>query len=104
MDNVYRRDHEMPYISDEAVMAQQKGIKKAIREYNEAMPFEPEKGMECLERAGIKHKKNVYFEPPFHCEYGSHIEAGENFYPMRRKTPCFSYEDIRRVHRIYASN
>ena len=25
-------------------------------------------------------------------------------YPMRRKTPCFSYRDIRRVHRIYASN
>ena len=22
-------------------------------------------------------------------------------YPMRRKTPCFSYGDIRRVHRIY---
>ena len=28
MDNVYRRDHEMPYISDEAVMAQQKELKK----------------------------------------------------------------------------
>ena len=26
------------------------------------------------------------------------------YYPMRRKTPCFSYGDIRRVHRIYASN
>ena len=26
------------------------------------------------------------------------------FYPMRRKTPCSSYGDIRRVHRIYASN
>ena len=25
-------------------------------------------------------------------------------YPMRRKTPCFSYGDIRHVHRIYASN
>ena len=25
-------------------------------------------------------------------------------YPMRRKTPCFSYGDIRRVHRIYVSN
>ena len=25
-------------------------------------------------------------------------------YPMRRKTSCFSYGDIRRVHRIYASN
>lgn len=26
------------------------------------------------------------------------------YYPIRRKTPCFSYGDIRRVHRIYASN
>ena len=26
------------------------------------------------------------------------------YYPMRRKTPCLSYGDIRRVHRIYASN
>ena len=25
-------------------------------------------------------------------------------YPMCRKTPCFSYGDIRHVHRIYASN
>lgn len=25
-------------------------------------------------------------------------------YPMRRKTLCFSYGDIRCVHRIYASN
>ena len=30
--------------------------------------------------------------------------VGIDFYPMRRKTPCFSYGDIRRVHRIYASN
>ena len=28
----------------------------------------------------------------------------DKIYPMRRKTPCFSYGDIRRVHRIYASN
>ena len=80
MDNIYRRDHEMAYISDESVTAQQNVTKKAVREYNEAMPFEPEKGMECLERTGIRHKKNVYFEPPFHCEYGNHIEVGENFY------------------------
>ena len=31
-------------------------------------------------------------------------EEAEPIYPMRRKTPCFSYGDIRRVHRIYASN
>ena len=66
MDNIYRRDHGMAYISDEAVMEQQKGTKKAVREYNESMPFEPEKGMKCLEHIGIRHKKNVYFEPPFY--------------------------------------
>ena len=31
-------------------------------------------------------------------------DSFEMLYPMRRKTPCFSYGDIRRVHRIYASN
>lgn len=80
MDNRYRRDHEMAYFSDESVLAEQLVTKKAIREYNTVMPFETEKGMECLNRTGMKHGKNVYFEPPFHCEYGSHIEVGENFY------------------------
>ena len=60
MDNIYRRDHEMAYISDDAVVAQQKETKKAVREYNEAMPFDPEKGMEYLERTGLKHKKNTH--------------------------------------------
>ena len=27
-----------------------------------------------------------------------------NYYPMCRKTPCFSYGDIRHFHRIYVSN
>ena len=28
----------------------------------------------------------------------------KEFYQMCRKTPCFSYGDIRHVHRIYISN
>ena len=35
---------------------------------------------------------------------GEYIRPRYDSYPMRRKTPCFSYGDIRRVHRIYASN
>ncbi len=46
------------------------------------MPFELEKGMECLERAGIKHKENVYFEPPFYCEYGTILKLGRIFMPI----------------------
>ena len=80
MDNRYRRDHEMAYFSDETVIAEQLKTKKAIREYNSVMPFDLKKGLECLDRTGLAHGKNVYFEPPFHCEYGNHITVGENFY------------------------
>lgn len=80
MDNRYRRDHELPYVADGSMADEMEQNKRAVREYNTVMPFDPEKGMECLKRTGIKHGKNVYFEPPFHCEYGTHIELGENFY------------------------
>ena len=80
MDNIYRRDHEMAYFSDESVTSEQLETKKAVKEYNAVMPFDMKKGMDCIARTGIKHKENIYFEPPFHCEYGNHIEVGENFY------------------------
>lgn len=80
MDNRYRRDHEMAYFSDESVISEQLETKKAVKEYNAVMPFDMKKGMDCIARTGIKHKENIYFEPPFHYEYGNHIEVGENFY------------------------
>lgn len=80
MDNIYRRDHEMAYFSDESVVAEQIETKKAIREYNTVMPFEPKKGAECLKKIGIQNGETAYFEPPFHCEYGKHIKLGKNFY------------------------
>lgn len=80
MDNRYRRDHEMACFSDESVTSEQLETKKAVKEYNAVMPFDMKKGMDCIARTGIKHKENIYFEPPFHCEYGNHIEVGENFY------------------------
>ena len=73
MDNRYRRDHQMPYYTDESVIKEQLALKKIIREYNTVMPFDPERGMQLLDLTGMQHGKGVYFEPPFHCEYGSHI-------------------------------
>ena len=61
MDNIYRRDHEMAYISDDAVVAQQKETKKAVREYNEAMPFDPEKRVGMFGRYRIETKENRIF-------------------------------------------
>jgi acetyltransferase-like isoleucine patch superfamily enzyme len=28
----------------------------------------------------MKHGKSIYIEPPFRCDYGKHIEIGDNFY------------------------
>lgn len=80
MDNRTRRDSGMAYFADESVTAEMVTAKKAVRKYNECMPFDVEQGMKYLNEAGIRHKGSVYFEPPFHCEYGSHIEIGEGFY------------------------
>lgn len=80
MDNRTRRDSGMAYFADESVTAEMVTAKKAVRKYNECMPFDMEQGMKYLDEAGIRHKGSIYFEPPFHCEYGSHIEIGEGFY------------------------
>lgn len=70
----------MAYYTDESVIKEQLALKKIVREYNTVMPFDQERGMQLLDLTGMKHGKNVYFEPPFHCEYGNHITVGENFY------------------------
>ena len=61
MDNRYRRDHEMAYYSDASVMEEQLTAKKAIRQYNMVMPFDPEAGRKFLDEAGIFHGGNMYF-------------------------------------------
>lgn len=80
MDNQTRRDNGMAYLADDAIQREQIKTKLAIRQYNQCMPFDMENGLKQLDAAGIKHKGELYFEPPFHCEYGKHIQIGENFY------------------------
>ena len=80
MDHLYRRDHEIPYIATKEVLREQLAAKKAFREYNEIMPFDFKKGQALIDKAGIKHGTEIYLEPPFYCEYGSHIKVGDYFY------------------------
>ena len=54
--------------------------KKRIYRYNN-LPPENEKEQAALIRQIIgKHGENLAIEPPFHCDYGSNIEVGENFF------------------------
>lgn len=54
--------------------------KLKIHEYNLLRPDETERRDELI-RSILGHTgKNVYIEPPFHCDYGANISVGENFY------------------------
>lgn len=79
MNNIERRDREMAYISDETVMEEQKKTRKILRELNTADPSDFERIGEIVEQLlGKSHK--AFINPPFYCDYGFHIEVGENFF------------------------
>lgn len=69
----------MAYISDETVMEEQKKTRKILRELNTAAPSDFERIGEIVEQLlGKSHK--AFINPPFYCDYGFHIEVGENFF------------------------
>ena len=69
----------MAYISDETVMEEQKKTRKILRELNTADPSDFERIGEIVEQLlGKSHK--AFINPPFYCDYGFHIEVGENFF------------------------
>ena len=55
-------------------------IQDAMVEYNKLLPSEVEKRAEFLKGILGKVGKNVNILPPFKCDYGFHIEVGDNFF------------------------
>jgi acetyltransferase-like isoleucine patch superfamily enzyme len=53
---------------------------KRIYEYNQLVPERWGERTALLKEIFGKTGENVYLEPPFHCDYGTHIEVGENFF------------------------
>ena len=79
MNNIERRDREMAYISDDAVMEEQRKTRKILRELNTVDPSDFDRIGEIVEQLlGKSHK--AFINPPFYCDYGFHIEVGENFF------------------------
>jgi acetyltransferase-like isoleucine patch superfamily enzyme len=54
--------------------------KLKIHKYNQLCPDEEEKIEELIRSILGKAGKGVHIEAPFHCDYGSNIEAGDYFY------------------------
>ncbi len=54
--------------------------KKKIFEYNQLPPDESEKKEKLIRDIIGKSGEGICIEAPFHCDYGSNIEVGDNFY------------------------
>ncbi|MFD1406029.1 sugar O-acetyltransferase [Robinsoniella peoriensis] len=80
MDNIERRDREMPYISDDTVFEEQKITRKLLQEFN-FMDRSDFDGLGKLVKQILgKSGEGTFINPPFYCDYGSHIEVGDNFF------------------------
>ena len=69
----------MAYISDDAVMEEQRKTRKILRELNTVDPSDFDRIGEIVEKLLGKSYK-AFINPPFYCDYGFHIEVGENFF------------------------
>lgn len=79
MNNIERRDAEMAYISDDAVMEQQKVCRRILQKLNTIDRADFDEIGRLVESLLGKSEK-AFINPPFYCDYGTHIEVGKNFF------------------------
>ena len=72
---------ELPYKAwEDGLEEERKESRKRVHRYNN-LPPEAEKEKDALIREIFgKTGENIFVEAPFRCDYGTHIEAGNNFY------------------------
>lgn len=80
MDNKTRRDVGFPYIADESVQAEMMENGRRIQEYNQMDVTDMAGKSELLHRILGKVGENICVLQPFHCDYGTHISVGDNFF------------------------
>ena len=79
MDMRKRRTMQMAYISDEAVMEEQAECRKILQKLN-FMDRSDFDGISEVVTELFGKSDGACVNPPFYCDYGSHIEVGKNFF------------------------
>ncbi len=79
MKNTERRDKEMVYISDDEVFEEQKRARKLTQQLN-TMDRSDFDGIKKIVKELFGKSDGAFLNPPFYCDYGSHIEVGKNFF------------------------
>ncbi|MCI6958148.1 MAG: sugar O-acetyltransferase [Candidatus Faecousia sp.] len=79
MNNPQRRDAQLPYISDEEVMEEQRRTRAILQKLNtiDVSDFE---GIAALVRELLQTREDPFINPPFYCDYGTHIKVGKHFF------------------------
>ena len=79
MDNINRRDRQILYISDEAVFAEQKKCRALLQRLNfmDRADFD---GIAAVVSELLGAPEGAFINPPFYCDYGTHIRVGKNFF------------------------
>ena len=79
MNNRERRDAQMAYISDESVMKEQKECRRVLQKLN-FMDRSDLEGIAQVVKELLGSSEGAFINPPFYCDYGSHIHVGRNFF------------------------
>lgn len=79
MTNRERRDAEMPYISDEEIFEEQKRARRLTQALNTADRSDFD-AIGKIVKELLGRSEGAFINPPFYCDYGSHIEVGKNFF------------------------
>lgn len=79
MTNKERRDAQIAYIADNSIMEEQKICRKKLQKLNFMDRFDFE-GIKKAVKDLLGKSDGAFINPPFYCDYGTHIEVGKNFY------------------------
>lgn len=74
-----RRDAGLAYISDESVMEEQKVCRRILQKLN-FMDRSDFDGIRQVVKELLGKSDGAFINPPFYCDYGTHIEVGKNFF------------------------
>ncbi|MBR4711335.1 MAG: sugar O-acetyltransferase [Clostridia bacterium] len=77
MNNPARRDAELLYIADGAVMEEMKRARRLTQEIN-TMDRSDLEGIARKVAELLGKSEGAFINPPFYCDYGTHIEMGRN--------------------------
>lgn len=79
MTNIERRDLGLPYISDNEVFEEQKKARVLTQKLNtvDRSDFD---AIGKIVKELLGKSDEAFINPPFYCDYGTHIEVGRNFF------------------------